>query len=205
MLLAVGFTFVDAKASFTVATFADPAKTDSNFPLFDVNFISMKLDGGWGDDKTGLTLEIPYNSTIFHNAWFDVNDVVTLYAPLTPGDPYGTGPGIIKFYADGNSTDPLLIIEFASAALTMDNFGANELYAENVTFKGSQITSPLFEEMFSFTFGTNPAHLPGSNSWDDGFLTTASFTSSAVPEPATIGLLCLGALSLIDRRRRNGS
>jgi hypothetical protein len=201
MILAVACIFVDAKASFTVATFADPAKSDSNYPLFDVNFISMKLDGGWSDEKTGLTLEIPYNGNIFYNAWFDVNGVVTLSNPPMPGMPYGTGPGQINFYANGNSTNPLLVIEFNGAALTLGNFGANELYAENVTIKGSQITGQLSEEMFSFTFGTNPAHLPGSTNFDDGFVTTASFTSSAVPEPATIGLLCLGALSLVRRKK----
>ena len=199
-LFSVGFIPVDANATLTVATFADPSK-NSDDPLFTVDFTSMTLDGGWSDAKTGLTLQIPYSGSNFADAWFDVAGVVTLSAPIMPGEPYGTGPGQINFYQNGDSTDPLIIINFNSAVLTMTNFGANELYAENVTITGSEITGTLSQEQFTFSFA-NLAYLPNSTDWDDGFTATASFTSSAVPEPATVCLLGLGVLSLVGRKKR---
>ncbi|MDD5134371.1 MAG: PEP-CTERM sorting domain-containing protein, partial [Phycisphaerae bacterium] len=112
-----------------------------------------------------------------------------------------TGSGEINFYANGSSANPLLVINFGSGYVDTFNFGADAIFiANNVTITGSQITGDLSDESFSFAFA-NPAHLEGSEDWNDGFTATAAFTSSAVPEPATIALLTLGALSLIKTKK----
>ena len=84
---------------------------------------------------------------------------------------------------------PRLTISFESGYVDYHNFAADEFFGENVTISGIGITTgSLKEEFFSFAFA-NQTVLPGS---DDGFTATTAFTSSAVPEPATVCLLGLG-------------
>jgi hypothetical protein len=200
-ILSIGFVSTDAKAipppSFTVATFADPSQ-NSNNPLFTVDFTSLTLDGNWPDTKTGLTLQIPYNGHNFANAWFDVNGVITL-SPIISGTFYGTGPGEINFYKDNTSANPLVVIDFDSGFVSPYGFGANEVLftAANVRITGSEITGMLSQEQFSFSFA-NTVSLPGGH---NGFTATAAFTSSAVPEPATIALLAVGTFAFLKRKR----
>jgi hypothetical protein len=196
--LSVGFISADAKASLTIATFADP--NNSANPLFTVDFLNSSLTGGWDFGKTGLTLEIPYSDNTFTDAWFEMTGEVTPEVILNAsGD---TGGGEINFYAYGTTTNPLLTIIFESGYVDSFNFGADEFFGENVTISGSEITGTLSEEEFSFTFA-NKAFLPGSGTFNDGFTATAAFTSSAVPEPATVCILGLGALSLLSRKKIN--
>ena len=205
IFLSVGFISVNVKAnSITIATFADPSK-NSDDPLFTVDFTSMTLNGGWSDTKNGLTLQIPYNGHTFENAWFDMDEVTITSKTLTSWGPFGqTGQGKIQFYADTTSANPLVVIDFDGGLVSPYGFGANEVLftLANVTITGSEITDPLSQEQFSFGFA-NLAHLPSSNNWNDGFTATAAFTSSAVPEPATITLLCTGTLALLKRKKRS--
>ncbi|MDD5063787.1 MAG: PEP-CTERM sorting domain-containing protein [Phycisphaerae bacterium] len=212
--LSVEFIPANAKASLTIATFADPSR-NSNNPLFTVDFTQMKFTGGWDDEKTGLTLEIPYsdytieNGTAFENVWFEMTDVNITDIDVIWGQKFGqTGSGVISFYEDDTNTDPLVVIEFDSGLVWQQSFGGDEIFvAENVTITGSKITGTLSEEQFTFGFA-NQAKLPGPTDWNDGFTATAAFTSSAVstsapaPEPATICLLGLGALSLLRSRKK---
>ena len=207
MFLCVGFISANVKAnSITIATFADPSE-DSGNPLFKVDFINMKLTGGWLDDQNGLTLQIPCsdytveNGTAFENVWFEMTDV-TITPFSTPWGTFGyTDHGVINFYEDGSSTNPLVVIEFDSGLVWRQSFGADEAFvAENVVITGSKITDILSQEQFSFGFA-NRAKLPGHADWNDGFTATASFTSSAAPEPATIAMLSIGALAFIGRKR----
>jgi hypothetical protein len=202
MLLLVGFSFVDAKASSTIATFADPSISSSN-PLFTVDFTALTLNGVWSDAQTGLTLQVPYSGHTFSNAWFTTNGAISL-TQIVPSLPYyNAGAGVIDFYKDGTSTNPLLVIGFDGGFVSPYGFGANEVLftANNVTITGSEITSTLSQEQFSFSFANvTPFSSIGTAANDTGFTATASFTSSAVPEPATITLLCAGVLTLLKRK-----
>ena len=93
----------------------------------------------------------------------------------------------------------MLQIEFDSAWFTIWGIGSGEtvLLGNDVTITGEALSGlVLSEESFAFSF-TN--HMPLEGSFQNGFTATASFTSSAVPEPGTMILLGLGAMLL----RRN--
>jgi hypothetical protein len=204
LALAVGFISVDAKATMTIATFADPSKNSAN-PLFKVDFVHSMLTGGWSDAKTGLTLEIPYSGNNFADAWFSMTNVTITNISGTSGD---TGSGEINFYANNTSTNPLLAIDFTSGSVSRFGWGADGIFvANNVTITGSEITDILSEQSFSFSFA-NLAKMPGYGSFNNGFTSTAAFNSSATvsihrtPEPATLCLLGLGALSMIRRKKQ---
>lgn len=214
MCLFAGFTSIDANAT-TVATFATPSN-DSNNPLFTVDFTQGKLTGGWSDDNIGLILEIPYSDytieggNAFHDAWFKMDEVKITSTYMIFGVKVGeTEGGVINFYADGTTANPLLTISFERGLVSRYNLGSGDtdeegtFVAENVTISGIGITpGSLTDESFSFGF-VKKTLLPGGNTLDDGFTATAAFDSSAtvIPEPATICLLGLGTLSLIRRKK----
>jgi len=185
------------EATLTIATFDDPAGgSDSAF--FRVDLTNNLITGGWDDSKTGLNLDVVYSGNPFPDAFFTMTPVS--YTGGLMGGP--TGGGIIKFFADGQSTGmtPLIQIEFDSANLSPTSFGGVELFGNDLTISGSEIGgATLTDEAFSFGFA-NQVLL--NNDWDDGFTATAAFTSSAVPEPATLALLGIGALITLTRRRR---
>jgi hypothetical protein len=195
--------------SITLATFADPSPDSSDY-LFKVDFTQMLLSGGWSDAQTGLVLEIPCSgytvetSNAFQDVWFEMSTVNIINASVMSGQ---TGAGVINFYENGTSTDPLVIINFTRGEVSRYGFGADGVFvADNVTITGSKIPGNLLEEHFSFGFA-NLARLPGHGHWSDGFIATTAFTSSAIvnpdiiPEPATICILSMGAFSLIKRKK----
>ncbi|MFA6175636.1 MAG: PEP-CTERM sorting domain-containing protein [Phycisphaerae bacterium] len=198
----------DPIVSVTLATFADPSPSSSNY-LFKVDFTQMEITGGWSDAQTGLTLEIPVtgytveNSNAFQDAWFEMSTVQITSAYSLYGE---TGAGVINFYENGTAINPLVTINFESGLVSRFGLGAEEVFvADNVTITGSKIPDEISEERFAFSFA-NLAKLSGHTLWTDGFTSTAAFTSSAivepiVPEPATIALLSIGALSLIRRKK----
>jgi len=187
----------NASASFTVATFEDPADNDST-PLFTVDLSQTqgKITGGWLDSQTGLDLVV--GGYTFTDAFFTMTDV-DYDGDLSGGT---TGDGTIKFFADGDTTgNPLVQIVFDSATVTPLGFGGmNAFFFDNgVVITGSEIPGSLTDESFSFSFA-NQAPLNGNS--DNGYTATAAFTSSAVPEPATLGLLLVGGMGVLLKRRR---
>ncbi len=165
----------------TVATFFDPAP-DGSTPLFTLD--GATLSGGWSG--MGLDLVTPINSGFYPNATFTMTNLTVL-------DLFGTlSGGTIQF--KDSIGNPLLRIDFNEAKLFQPvGFGASTFAGENVVFSGPIITTPLIEQMFSFSFA-NQSPAPNGASW------TAAFTSSAVPEPATLILLVIGGLVAARRR-----
>ena len=85
-------------------------------------------------------------------------------------------------------------ISFSGGTLTSPStFGASDFVGQNVVFSGPIIPAGLSQESFAFSFA-NPVGTI------EDYTVTAAFTSSAVPEPASIALLALGALVAIRRR-----
>ena len=145
LALFIGFVSVNAKATVTIATFADPSANSAD-PLFTVDFQNNLITGGWGDAKTGLTLQIPYSGHNFTDAWFSMADV-------TINDTFGdTSGGTINFYANNTSTNPLLVVTFGSGYVDYYNFGADSIFdAYNVTITGSEITAHHFQNVSSLS------------------------------------------------------
>ncbi|MCK5272243.1 MAG: hypothetical protein KAJ52_06680 [Sedimentisphaerales bacterium] len=184
-----------------VATFADPA-LGGDTPLFIVDFgYPGTLTGGWGDDQVGLNLEIAWTGAPVYEDAFFVFEPIAYYGDITGG---ATGAGVIEFYEDGDTemTEALLKLEFGSAHLNLGAVYAHSIFVDNVTISGTGIPDILDMEEFSFSFA-NKQPL-GGDGWVNatGFTATASFTSSAIPEPVSLGLLSLGSLVLLRAGRR---
>ncbi len=199
--LALGLAFTTNPASgttITIATFADPA-ADASTPLFTVTFgTTGSVIGGWDDSYTGLDLEVPLTGGFYQDAFFKMD-------PLTyNGDSFGgvTGGGAIRFFDDGDNPDiavPLVSITFRSGQLNPGSFYADDLFhLNNVQITVKDFSQTLIQEQFSFAFA-NKTIIGGAE--PTGFHATAAFTSSGVPEPATMILLGLGSLALIRRRK----
>jgi hypothetical protein len=105
-----------------------------------------------------------------------------------------SGPGYIRFF-DANDTT-VLRIDFDSALLTGSGFTAGYGAGTQADMSGPIVEPGWEDEHFSFAFSN-------FNVIDnDTFTMSSSFTSSAVPEPATIVALGLGAAALLRRRRK---
>jgi hypothetical protein len=183
LLVSLAGAAVSSQA-FTVATFSDPSSGTP--PLFSVT--GSTISGGWSG--TGLSLQLVPNSTTYTNVTFSM-------APVTRVGSFGLGAGSVVFL--DSSANPLLTINFSSGSImTPFFFGASFTNLDNVTFTSPYInTANYIDEQFSFSF----ANQKGRNG---DYTYTASFTSSAeaVPEPASIAVLGIGAAALIRRRFR---
>lgn len=178
----------------TVATFADPTIGQSNpTPLFTFSPDGPNgtLDGGY----EGLTLAtfVGTFTGVSFELEGDGNGFVEATASVA--DRYNLGAGSVRFFTGSDAN--LLTIAFDSGTLTNTGFGSSDQQGGNVTFSGTIAGANLFNEAFAFTFAN-----PKASGSDITY--TASFTSSAdaVPEPASLAALGLGALTLLRRRRR---
>jgi len=206
LLVLVGALFVGAASSQSyaespqlVATFADPA-LDGDTPLFIIDFVTGQLTGGWEDDQTGLDLEIVWTGVPVYEDAFFIFEPIVFNGDITGGT---TGAGVIEFYADGDTamTEALLKLEFGIAHISLGGVYAHSIIsADNVTISGAGIPALEMEE-FSFSFASKQ---PLGGDWGNatGFTATAAFTSSAIPEPVSLGLLALGSLVLLRAGRR---
>ena len=182
---------------FTVATFADPAASGAT-PLFTVDMVSQRIFGGWA--APGLDLEVVLAGATYPDASFTLTDLVgdPGVSYVEPGYTGPTGGGFVRFFDDVG--DPLLSIEFDEAFLTPGSMAADELVSLNIVdIRGDALPGGglgLTDEAFGFAFA-NQELLPG----DAGFTATASFTSSAVPEPSMVVLLGVGLMAVVGCRR----
>lgn len=174
--------FCSAATAGTLATFADPTGTLGTPPLFVQNGAPLgTLSGDW--NQPGLTLITPINAGVYSDVTFHMD-------PVAVGAGGVLGPGYIEFR--DNAQQLLLGITFDSGLLNVVGFGGTFIAGHDVTFSGPLITSPLADEAFAFSFA-NPLAGPSGLSW------TASFTSSATPEPAALAAVLLSAVFM--RRR----
>lgn len=180
----------------TMVTFADPA-ADGSTPLFQLDSTNnpSMFTGGWSG--TGLTLETPgLPIPDLADATFSMTPLVATPVFQSPAISAWTLPqGTIQFF--DSSSALVLQIDFDSAVLSIPfGFGANEFSGfSNVTFSGPSVPAGLTQEGFGFSFA-NPVAAGNVLS------VTASFTSSAVPEPMTLLVLAMGLPVLLVRRRR---
>ncbi len=185
--LFAAFSFVSASAG-TIATFADPA-LDGSTPLFSLT--PTQFQGGWsGNGLTLLTPGLP--GPDYSDAKFNLPAVSV--TPISPGL-WTLGNGQITFYDSANT--PVFIIAFAAASLDENiGMGASDLALQNVTFSVPGSPQTFDQERFAFSFA-NEELTPNGPTW------TASFTSSAIPEPASLGLTLIGLFLCSARRRRS--
>jgi hypothetical protein len=186
----VGSVVAAQAQSFTVATFADPTIGMANpTPMFRISpgVGNGTLSGSWAGD--GLTLETWMGT--FNDVEFVMADVAT--TQIVVGF-WTVGEGSVVFSTDTDSN--LLTIAFDSGSLTPNGVGGSDFWGNNVTFSGTLAPGASFtDEAFGFAFAN-----PRADGNDVTF--TASFTSSAVPEPASFAALGLGAIALLRRRKK---
>lgn len=184
-------------ASFTVGTFADPTATSSeNFFRFTrLSESTALLEGAWLAD--GLHLLTPgVSAPDQFDARFEIRnsqDTLGLLATTSGGD-FFTEAGYVRFFDSSNNT--LLRIDFDSAVLNGNGFAAGfGSGTDDIDMSGAIVEPGWENEHFGFAF-TNWTVVD-----EDDLTMSASFTSSAVPEPGTLGVLTLGLLPLLRRRK----
>lgn len=179
-----------SQASFTVATFNDPTSTSSEV-MFTFDSNNMTLGGAY----LGANLDLQHPGFTGGGSTSGVTYTTSL-VNLTPiaSNVFQMGAGTIQFF-DSFSTN-IFTISF-SGGLFVNPFSASsaDISGFNVTFSGPNVPSGLSDEQFSFSLA-NAINTSGVWTY------TSAFTSSAVPEPAT--MIALGSgLALLAARRRN--
>jgi hypothetical protein len=202
LLIACGIVLAGMASaqSFTVASFRDPSNSASS-PVFTVG--NTQVTGAWSGSNLNLEFGAPgISGTVLNNVTM-TSSVISRTGPTGFGQVGTLGAGSFTFNQVGN-TNPVFTISFSSGQIVEPaGLGGSYIVFSNVVFGGSALAgvsngpaSSWVNTQFSFSFA-NPATLQnGDRTY------TSSFTSSAVPEPITMGLLALGLGGLVARRKR---
>lgn len=185
LFVAFGAVVAAASQAFTVASFQDPTIGQPNLVVFTVT--SSAISAAY----TGI----------------DLNVLGTTYTGVTlsiaPVAVSGAGPvknvaGGSAVFSTGSDPNLLTITWDAGSLFEPFGFGASFASLQSVTFSGTSVPAGAAnwtEEQFAFSFA-NPQVTRDISTY------SASMTSSAVPEPATMAVLGLGLSALVARRRR---
>ncbi|MCU0316103.1 MAG: PEP-CTERM sorting domain-containing protein [Fimbriimonadaceae bacterium] len=203
--VAAAFAGIASAQSITIATFDDPSASSAK-PLFSfsggVSTTGM-LTGSWGfaPTETGLTLRVPGSAvvtpvaSIYNDARFTFDNGTDGVGVGFTAGVQNPGSGRVRFY-DNTGTE-VLRIRFSNALYSILGTGAASLTGGTVDFQTpAAVSYGLTNGAFAFSFANQA--LVGSEA-----RMTSSFTSSAVPEPMTMGLIALGAAGLAARRRKS--
>lgn len=190
-LVLLGAMFVVAGASaqsFTVGAHADPSSSGAA-PVFTVT--DSAVSGAWLQPGLTLSIQAPGAVASFSNVSFAFGPVSRV------GNVLGAGSAV---YYTTDINNPLFSITWQSGFIVEPFLaGASFFTASDVNFGGSAIAAlnpaAWSSEQFTYSFA-NPAGIGGPER-----TYTASMTSSAVPEPATMTVLALAALAAARRRR----
>lgn len=185
-------SFAAMSHAFTMATFADPSQGSAQ-AMFFWDKVSNTLGGSWHND--GMTVQTPgfIGGGAVDHSQMDF-DSVTL-TPIIPGQLYQMGAGRVRFHL-GDVSNAFFEIEFNGGMFQVgQGAGASTLTGNIVRFIGPNVPTGLENEQFSFAL-TNEA--------TNGTVVTytASFTSSATPEPASMLALGVGLAAVLRRRAR---
>lgn len=104
------------------------------------------------------------------------------------------------------NSEVLLSIDFSGGTQTNQSFGSDASLGQTVTFSGTKLTTTQTENA-KFSFGFPAPIFSNPSAPGDPVRYTADYTSSigsveAVPEPASMTALAVGALALLRRKRR---
>lgn len=202
ILVGVALTAATSQASFTLFTFADPSQTAAK-PLFKADLASANksLTAGWGvlgfEPSQSLSL-IRRTDNSAYSVTFDlVGSASNGGLTITGSGPVLTvGGGSLLFRDAANPASIVAKLDFSGGSLLNLNAAGGGLFTADITgFSGSAMPAGVSPTSFGFAF-TNwngDSNMPSY---------TSSFTSSAVPEPATLGALAVGLAALARRRRK---
>jgi hypothetical protein len=188
------------KGSVYETTIAGPLGSSQNLYTGTVNLIQTKYS------TTGVQLATPdtYTARYFvSNNPLDQKENSFFSGGGAPGQPYSQGEGTVTFFEDGTN-NILLQIDFDSSVLTPQNFGANTLAGNSLTFSGSLLSSldpkDLTNPNFSFSF-FSPI-IQGATTHHLALFNSSIGNVQAVPEPSSMAALAVGGIAILRRRRK---
>ncbi|RYG24644.1 PEP-CTERM sorting domain-containing protein [bacterium] len=193
-------TALSIAALSVLSVVASAAPEFANYGGSGINFLRAN-DGNTAGTLTGTgTIDgFMLNGMNYNGVTFTLNSTDFQYNELAGGRSDAlVGPGSFAFTQGGTT---LLSATFTKAVLNDGSFSSSYLDGAVITFGG--LVNPLnpLDPSFTFTLSQNPPQTSGNNY---AYFSTfgAAGNVEAVPEPATMAALGLGAAAMLRRRRR---